>query len=139
MTVADRIRQRRCEMELSQADLAKRANYSDKTRISKIENSGNDISMKQIKRIAEALDCSPAFLMGWEDVSEELQRQVKPLTDFLKAHKIDHNNVYDALVERYGEKDVKCAFTFVKAYLDANPERQKIALEILRQSHPDGS
>ena len=39
MTVADRIREKRLEMELSQDELAKRLGYRDKTSISKIEKS----------------------------------------------------------------------------------------------------
>ena len=69
MTIGDRIRNKRIELQLSQSDLAVRANYSDKTRISKIENSGNDISMKQVRRLADALGVSSAYLMGWEDSS----------------------------------------------------------------------
>ena len=65
MTVGDRIREIRVSLEISQTELAKRAGYSDKTRISKIENSGNEISMKQVKRIAKALNVDSAFLMGW--------------------------------------------------------------------------
>ena len=70
MTVADRIREKRIELQLSQAELARRANYSDKTAISKIENAGNDITMKQVRRIAKALNVTEAFLMGWEDSAE---------------------------------------------------------------------
>ena len=43
MTVGDRIREIRVSLEISQTELAKRAGYSDKTRISKIENSGNEM------------------------------------------------------------------------------------------------
>lgn len=67
MTVADRIREKRLERDLSQADLARLANYSDKTAISKIENAGNDITMKQVRRIAKALGVTDAYLMGWEE------------------------------------------------------------------------
>ena len=77
MTVADRIRNKRCDLQLSQEELAKRANYSDKTRISKIENSGDDISMKQIKRIAEALGVTTAYLMGWETDVEIVDSEQK--------------------------------------------------------------
>lgn len=69
MTVADRIREKRNELRLSQAELATRAGYSDKTAISKIENAGNDITMKQVRRIAKALYVTDAYLMGWEDES----------------------------------------------------------------------
>ena len=65
MTIGDRIRTIRTEKELSQTDLAKLAGYYDKTVISKFEHAGNDISMKQVRRIAKALNVSPSFLMGW--------------------------------------------------------------------------
>lgn len=67
MTIADRIREKRLELSLSQTDLAKRAGYSDKTTISKFEHMGNDITMKQVKRVAEALGVSSAYLMGWDN------------------------------------------------------------------------
>lgn len=67
MTVGERIRQTRIAKDLSQTELAERARYSDKTRISKIEHAGNDISMKQVRRLAKALGVTAAYLMGWED------------------------------------------------------------------------
>ena len=66
MTIADRIKQKRIELNLSQTDLAQRAEYSDKSAISKIEHAGDDITMKQVKRIAKALNVTSAYLMGWE-------------------------------------------------------------------------
>lgn len=75
MTIADRIRNIRNELQLSQSELAERANYCDKTRISKIENSGNDISMKQVKRIALALGVSMESLMGWDVPQDTPQAQ----------------------------------------------------------------
>jgi transcriptional regulator with XRE-family HTH domain len=79
MTVADRIREKRKELGLLQEELAERAGYRDKTSISKLENSGNDISMKQVKRCASALGCTTAYLMGWErdgvDVQEVEEEQ----------------------------------------------------------------
>lgn len=66
MTVGERIRLRRLELKLSQSELAKKAGYSDKSAISKLEHSENDITLKQVKRIADALDVSPSFLIGWE-------------------------------------------------------------------------
>lgn len=67
MTIADRIKQKRLEKDLSQTELALRAGYNNKTAISKLEHSGDNISMKQINKIASALGISPAYLMGWED------------------------------------------------------------------------
>lgn len=70
MTVADRIRLRRNYLGLSQTELAKKASYNDKTAISKIENAGNDITMKQVRRLAKALEVTPEYLMGWDPIAE---------------------------------------------------------------------
>lgn len=70
MTIADRIRIKRTELEYSQAQLAFKAGYSDKTAISKFENAGDDITMKQVKRIAKALGVTTSYLMGWEEPKE---------------------------------------------------------------------
>lgn len=66
MTVADRIKYRREELGFTQSELAQKAGYSDKTSVSKIENSGDNISMKKVRRIAKALSVSPSYLMGWD-------------------------------------------------------------------------
>ena len=70
MTVADRIKLKREELNLSQEELAKKIGNKDKSTISKIEKSGNDITMKNIQRIADALGVTSQYLMGWEDVPE---------------------------------------------------------------------
>ena len=84
MTVGERIREKRIELGWSQQDLAKAAGYSDKTAISKIEHAGNEITLKQVKRIAKAMKVDPEELMGWPenriDVSratlrEEMEKQ----------------------------------------------------------------
>ena len=67
MTIADRIKQKREEKHLSQEDLAKICGYADKTSISKIENSGDNVTLKKIKRIADALGVTHRYLMGWEE------------------------------------------------------------------------
>lgn len=71
MTIADRIREKRNELNYSQTELAYKAGYNDKTAISKFENAGNDITMKQVKRIAKALGVTSAYLMGWEEEVQE--------------------------------------------------------------------
>lgn len=70
MTVADRIRLKREELNLSQDELAKKIGCKDKSTISKIEKSGNNITMKNIQRIADALEVTSQYLMGWEDIQE---------------------------------------------------------------------
>ena len=67
MTVADRIRNRRIELNITQKELSVKIGTKDRSSISKIEARGNDISLKDIARIAHALDTTSAYLLGWED------------------------------------------------------------------------
>ena len=67
MTTADRIKNRREELGLSQDALAKRLGLKSRSSITRIEKSGNDVSLNDLYRIARALDCSTNYLMGWKD------------------------------------------------------------------------
>lgn len=67
MTVADRIRIRREELGLSQDELASRCGYAYRSAICKMENAGDNIGTKRIAKVANALNTSIAYLMGWED------------------------------------------------------------------------
>ena len=105
MTIADRIRNIRNELQLSQTELAERANYCDKTRISKIENSGNDISMKQVKRIASALGVPMESLMGWSVPEDTPQAQEIRNSYITNTFKLSYDEV--ELIEAYRLLDEK--------------------------------
>lgn len=68
MTVGERIRQRRIELNMTQEELAKKAGYKSRSSINKIENS-RDLPITKVKKVAHLLDCSPSYLMGWEEES----------------------------------------------------------------------
>ena len=73
MELADRVRCRREALGLTQDDLAKRMGYKSRVSINKIEN-GRPVSQKIIARLAEALDVSIPYLMGWDEKpAEDLQ------------------------------------------------------------------
>lgn len=65
MTVADRIKYLREINGWTQDELAERMGYSTKSSISKIETSGNDITLKKITKLAKVLHTSESYLMGW--------------------------------------------------------------------------
>lgn len=67
MTTADRIKQRRLELGLTQLEVAKRIGLTTKAAVCKIEKQGNDVTLKNVEKFAAALNCTPAYLMGWED------------------------------------------------------------------------
>lgn len=70
MSLADKVRTRREELGMNQTELAIKMGYKSRVSINKIEK-GREVSQKIIVRLAEALDVTPAYLMGWEDSPEE--------------------------------------------------------------------
>ncbi len=68
-TIGGRIRQRRNELGMSMADLAKRTGYKDHSAINKIETNQVNLSVDAVERFAYALYCSPVWLAGWSDKS----------------------------------------------------------------------
>ena len=92
MKLADRVRLRREELGLTQEDLAFQMGYSSRTSINKIEN-GRPCSQKIIVRLAEVLNVSVPYLMGWEEEEEKstipeddgLSEKRKALIEFARS------------------------------------------------------
>ena len=83
ITVGQRIKERRKELLMTQTDLAKRIGVSSKAAVSRVENGREDLTTDRVRKYAKALNCTPAYLMGW-----------------------DTNN-YDTLVEAYRVAPIK--------------------------------
>jgi transcriptional regulator with XRE-family HTH domain len=66
-----RIKQLREEKGYSQEELAAKLGYKNRSSIHKIESGVNDIPQSKIQAIADALDTTPAYLMGWDMVKED--------------------------------------------------------------------
>jgi transcriptional regulator with XRE-family HTH domain len=89
MNLAHKVKKRREELGLSQEELAKRMGYSSRTSINKIEN-GRPCSQKIIARLANALDVSVPYLMGWDEVDrEEVQKKAGTVADAALRMKTD--------------------------------------------------
>lgn len=78
-TLYDRIRSRRTELGLTVEELAHKMGYKDKSSISKIENGKADIPQSKIAAFADALETTPAYLMGWEEQPRPVERAQKPI------------------------------------------------------------
>ena len=64
----------RKRLGLTQEELADRVGYKTKSAINKIELGVRDLPQKKIAAFAQALDMTPAQLMGWDEKpAEELQ------------------------------------------------------------------
>ena len=61
------IRDRRLQLGMSQAELAKKVGYSDRSAIAHIEAGKKNLTHSRIISFAEALDTTPERLMGWDE------------------------------------------------------------------------
>lgn len=107
MTIGERIKQRRVELEWSQRELAKRMKYSNHTTITKIEAGQVDISQSRIKQFSEVLGVSIAYLMGWEEEpSEETKKDNGEIASLVVRMRMDKDflNAVKALDNISAEK-----------------------------------
>lgn len=89
MTIGDRIKNRREELKMSQEELAHLIGYKSKTSINKIELGVQNLKQSKIKEIANALQTTPGYIMGWDDnpePSERIQNQKQCAELFEKAY-----------------------------------------------------
>lgn len=69
MEIGERIRNRRIELGMTQDELAKRTGYASRSSVNKIEMA-RELPSRKIELFADALSCSPSYLMGWTDQVE---------------------------------------------------------------------
>ena len=74
MTIGERIRQRRQELGLTQEELAHRLGNKSRASVCTVENDKEDLTTTRIKQYADALDCSPSYLMGWTGKEEQAEK-----------------------------------------------------------------
>lgn len=67
MSIGERIKARRNELQWSQRDLAAKMNYSHHSTVARIEAGKVDIPQSRIVQFSEVLGVSVAYLMGWDD------------------------------------------------------------------------
>ena len=67
MTFGERVKAKREELGMTQAELAARLGYKSRASINKIEQSKRNMKQSQIATLAKALDTTPGYLMGWKE------------------------------------------------------------------------
>lgn len=119
MTIGERIAIRRRQLGLTQEELAKKLGYKSKSTINKVELGINDLSQSKVKLYADALDVSPAYLMGWED-SNPLPTNILPMPGTYKVPRLGRIACGDPILAEENIEDydsvpeyVKCDFTLV--------------------------
>lgn len=74
-TIGSRIRNRREELGLSQDELGKRLGYKSRSSINKIELDQRSLTQSKIKAIADALETTPSYIMGWNEPDVKLDEE----------------------------------------------------------------
>lgn len=66
MTIGDRVRNKRLELNMTQEELALKMGYKGRSAVNKMENA-TELTLKNVKKLCKALGCSEAYIMGWEE------------------------------------------------------------------------
>jgi len=126
-TAAERIKERREALGMTQDQLAERMGFKGKSSISKIESAGGSVTLKTIEKAAKALNCSTSYLMGWSDtpipVLEKPEDQVIPSLD--------------ETPHRYSPEEVEKAMMLYKRYQESLPQIQEAVESLLRSRQSD--
>ena len=96
MKIGERIKNRRIELNITQDELARRLGYSDKSSISRMENSSK-LTLNKVQLLADALNVSPSYLMGWEDeinIDTDMSNNSGTISNNLAPDSTDTNNTY---------------------------------------------
>lgn len=69
MTLGDKIKFRREELQMSQEELANRLGYKSRSTIAKIESGENDLTQSKIIAFAKALNTTAQWLLDYDDLN----------------------------------------------------------------------
>lgn len=82
MTIGKRIRTRREQLGMSQEELAHKIGYKSKSSINKIELDIQQLRQSKIKQIADALETTTDYIMGWSE-------ETTSIPDLTNVHPIE--------------------------------------------------
>lgn len=76
--VGRRIKDRRIELGWTLGELAVKVGYSDNSTLSRVENGKTDMPLKKLDKIAQVLDVTPAYLIGFTeaDIPDGLNKKL---------------------------------------------------------------
>lgn len=89
MTIGQRIKYRREELNMSQEELAFKMGYKSRSSINKIELDLQNLKQSKIKAAADALETTPSYIMGWEEEPKVIDMPPKPKYDELSQSVIE--------------------------------------------------
>jgi transcriptional regulator with XRE-family HTH domain len=114
MEVGERIKQRREELKMTQDELAQKVGYTSRSSVAKVEANANGMVQSKLVAFANALQTTPAYLLGWDD--ENAEKKNDAITDIILRLRTD--NDYLEVVQSIGELSSEQLFA-VKGFLSA--------------------
>ncbi len=101
MQIGDRIKDRREQLGLSQEKLASALGYKSRSSINKIERNHRNLTQRKIKAIADVLQTTPDYIMGWTEEQKASAAQKR------NTYKQEVLNAFDSLPDECIERFVK--------------------------------
>ncbi len=108
MTIGQRVKARRVQLGMTQLELAQKLGYGSKATIARIEADSRNLKQSKIKAIADALDTTPSYIMGWDDEladssllsSENLSQEDMQMLEIIKKMTPEQKQAFLALFQQ---------------------------------------
>ena len=105
MTIGERIRTKRKEYHISQTDLANRVGITKQSLYKYEKGIITNIPSDTIERLASALHCTPAYIMGWDEKKILNTRSLEYPPEIMK---------YAAMIAELSEEDRKSVIKYLQ-------------------------
>lgn len=116
MEVGERIRIRREQLNMTQEELAQKVGYTSRSSVAKVESNANGMVQSKLVAFANALQTTPAYLLGWEDEDNNIVKKNDAIADIILKLRSDDDflKVVEGIKELSPEQ-----LTAVKTFLSA--------------------
>lgn len=121
----ENIKKLRLQNNLSQAELAEEAGYTNRSSIAKIEKGEVDLPQSKIKLFADIFNVTPAYLMGWTENKYENNDSTDSHFECTKSTKSFQNETQQKVLriiqrgsEKFNEQDYERMLRVLNATFD---------------------
>ncbi len=111
------IRSRRIALKMTQQELAQKLGYKSTSTIAKIESGENDIPQAKLAAFAEALNTTPADLMGFKNVKPVQEVSANTVTCTISKGKPQLEKLIHQL-DSLSEKDLNRVLSVMKPLIE---------------------
>ena len=117
MELYKNIRSRRIALKMTQQELAQKLGYKSTSTIAKIESGENDIPQAKLAAFAEALNTTPAALMGFKNVKPVQGESANTVTCTISKDKPQLEKMIRKL-DSLSEKDLNRVISVIKPLIE---------------------